>query len=191
VPRAFRDDAYGDHPLSIGWNQTISQPYIVALMIQLVRPTKSCRALEIGVGSGYQAAVLAQLCGEVFGMEIVPALAESASRRLAELGYANVHVRCGDGCRGWPEQAPFDVIIVAAAPDRVPESLVQQLAVGGRFVIPIGGESQLLWRIEKLADGTIDRQAVIPVQFVPMTGSESQESGDPASCRPCGGSNEG
>jgi protein-L-isoaspartate(D-aspartate) O-methyltransferase len=176
VPKKLRDRAYEDYPLPIGLGQTISQPYIVALMTQLVRPTKDCRALEVGVGSGYQTAILAELCKEVFGIEILRSLADDAQERLAALGYANVHVRCDDGHRGWPEQAPFDVILVAAAPDHVPESLPKQLAVGGRLVIPIGSGSQKLWLIEKRSDGSFDRCGIAPVQFVPMTGGVEQES---------------
>jgi protein-L-isoaspartate(D-aspartate) O-methyltransferase len=132
--------------------------------------------LEVGVGSGYQTAILAELCKDVFGIEILRSLADDAQERLAALGYANVHVRCDDGHRGWPEQASFDVILVAAAPDRVPESLLEQLAVGGRLVIPIGSGYQKLWLIEKRSDGSFDRSDIAPVQFVPMTGGVEQES---------------
>ncbi|MBN1395705.1 MAG: protein-L-isoaspartate(D-aspartate) O-methyltransferase [Pirellulales bacterium] len=170
VPEGLRDQAYEDHPLPIGLDQTISQPYIVALMTQLVRPTAESRALEVGVGSGYQSAVLGELCKEVYGVEILRPLAEEAENRLAELGYKNVVVRCGDGYRGWPERAPFDVILVTAAPEHVPEPLVEQLAVGGRLVIPVGRYFQELWLIEKLPDGEVKRTALVPVQFVPMTG---------------------
>ncbi len=170
VPEMLRDQAYEDHPLPIGHQQTISQPYIVALMTQLARPTADCRALEVGVGSGYQAAILAELCKEVFGVEILRPLADDARKRLAELGYQNIEIRCGDGRQGWPEHAPFDIILATAAPDRVPEPLLEQLAVGGRLILPVGGEFQMLWLIEKRIDGSFVRHSVAPVQFVPMTG---------------------
>jgi protein-L-isoaspartate(D-aspartate) O-methyltransferase len=170
VPASLQDVAYADHPLPIGHNQTISQPYIVGLMTQLAEPKAGGRALDIGTGSGYQAAVLAEICGEVYSIEIVEPLADEARRRLADLGYDNVTVRHGDGYRGWPEKAPFDVIVVAAAPDHVPEPLVEQLAPGGRMVIPVGGPFQELLVLEKDADGTVHDRANIPVRFVPMTG---------------------
>jgi len=137
VPPDLRNMAYADRPLPIGHDQTISQPYIVALMTQLVRPKPGSRALDIGTGSGYQAAVLAELCKEVYSVEILKPLADSAKKRLARLGYKNVTVRSGDGYRGWPKHAPFDLIIVAAAPDHVPQPLIDQLAPGGRLVIPV------------------------------------------------------
>ena len=164
------DEAYADYPLPIGHGQTISQPYIVALMTQLARPKAESRALDIGTGSGYQAAVLAELCKEVYSIEIVEPLADQARKRLAELGYKNITVRAGDGYRGWPEKAPFDVIVVAAAPDHVPQPLVDQLARGGRLVIPVGDYPQELLVLEKQADGSVRRQTTIPVAFVPMTG---------------------
>ena len=170
VPESQRDSAYADWPLQIGEGQTISQPYIVALMTQLARPKPESRALDVGTGSGYQAAVLAELCREVYSVEIVEPLAVDARRRLAELGYRNVDVRCADGYRGWPEHAPFDVIILAAAPSHVPEPLVEQLAPGGRLVLPVGGWSQELVVVEKNADGTTRRWSEIGVVFVPMTG---------------------
>jgi protein-L-isoaspartate(D-aspartate) O-methyltransferase len=170
APEKMRDRAYEDHPLPIGWGQTISQPYIVALMTQLARLTPQSRALEIGVGSGYQTAILAELCREVYGVEILGPLADGARERLAALGYKNIAIRCGDGYRGWPEHAPFDAILTTAAPDRVPPPLVEQLAPGGRLVIPVGQRFQELLLIEKRLDGTLDRRGVAPVQFVPMTG---------------------
>ncbi len=170
VPRDLQGLAYDDRPQPIGHGQTISQPYIVALMTQLAAPKPQHRALDIGTGSGYQAAVLSLLCKEVYGIEIVPPLADAARKRLAELGYKNVTVRCGDGYRGWPEHAPFDVIIVAASPDHVPQPLVEQLAPGGRLVLPVGGYPQQLTVIEKQADGSIRRTLAAPVMFVPMTG---------------------
>ncbi len=170
VPEDQRRRAYNDHPLPIGHGQTISQPYIVALMTQLAAPKPGDRALDVGTGSGYQAAVLAELCKEVFSIEIVEPLAAEAKKRLAELGYKNIQVRAGDGYRGWPEHAPFDVIIVAAAPNHVPQPLVDQLAPGGRLVLPVGGYPQQLTLITKGADGTIRRRVIAPVLFVPMTG---------------------
>jgi len=170
VPESLRKSAYADRPLPIGEGQTISQPYIVALMTQLARPKPDSRALDIGTGSGYQAAVLAELCKEVYSIEIVPSLAEEAKRRLADLGYGNITVRCGDGYRGWVEHAPFDLIIVAAAPDHVPPALVEQLAPGGRLVLPVGGYRQDLVVIEKQPDGNSRQWTVVPVAFVPMTG---------------------
>jgi len=175
VSKKLWKQAYEDHPLPIGLEQTISQPYIVALMTQLARPTADCRALEVGVGSGYQTAVLAELCKQVYGVEILRPLAEEAEKRLAELGYKNVSVRCGDGYQGWPEHAPFDVILVAAAPDHVPQPLVDQLAPGGRLVIPVGRHFQELLLIEKRPDGSLRRTAVAPVQFVPMTGEAERK----------------
>jgi protein-L-isoaspartate(D-aspartate) O-methyltransferase len=170
VPEPLRPQAYADYPLPIGHEQTISQPYIVALMTQLARPRPDARALDIGTGSGYQAAVLAELVREVCSIEILCPLADEARGRLEQLGYANVEVRCGDGYRGWPERAPFDVIILAAAPDHIPPALVEQLAPGGRLVLPVGEEDQELVVIEKRADGSVTRAAVAPVRFVPMTG---------------------
>ncbi len=174
VPEALRDEAYADYPLPIGHGQTISQPYIVALMTQLARPSPQSKALDVGTGSGYQAAVLAEICKEVYSIEILEPLARQAADRLAALGYKNVVVRHGDGYRGWPEKAPFDVIIVAAAPDHVPQPLVDQLAPGGRLVLPVGDYYQELVVVEKLADGTIRRTAALPVRFVPMTGEAAK-----------------
>ena len=144
VPEELRGHAYEDHPLPIGQDQTISQPYIVALMVQLARPAGEDRALEVGVGSGYEAAILAGLCKQVYGVEILDELADAARQRLAALGCANVAVRRGDGYQGWPEQAPFDVILVSAAPDHVPPPLIDQLAPAGRLLIPVGGHNQQL-----------------------------------------------
>ena len=174
MPAELRHQAYRDHPLPIGLDQTISQPYMVGLMTQLVRPLPDNRALEVGVGSGYQMAILAELCHEVYGVEILEPLASAARRRLAGLGYQNVAVRCGDGYQGWPEHAPFDVIVVSAAPDHVPQPLLDQLAPGGRLVIPVGRHSQELLLIEKRSDGSLLRTPVAPVQFVPMTGEAAR-----------------
>lgn len=170
VPEHLRASAYSDRPLPIGEGQTISQPYIVALMTQLAEPFADARALDVGTGSGYQAAVLGELCKEVYSVEIVPSLAEEAVDRLNRLGYDNVHVRCGDGYRGWPEKAPFDVIILAAAPDHVPKPLVEQLARGGRLVLPVGRYYQDLMVVEKQDDGGVRQWTVAAVAFVPMTG---------------------
>jgi len=170
VPPAERAEAYGDHPLPIGAGQTISQPYIVALMASLVEPGKDDRVLEIGTGSGYQAAVLAELAREVFSIEIVEPLGVRARKTLEELGYRNVEVRIGDGYKGWPDRAPFDAIVVTAAPPRVPEPLLAQLKVGGKLVVPVGDLVQTLVVYTKLRDGGFDRREIIPVRFVPMTG---------------------
>jgi len=170
VPESLIDQAYRDYPLPIGHGQTISQPYIVALMTQLAKPKPKGRALDIGTGSGYQAAVLAELSKEVYSIEIVKPLADEAKRRLAALSYKNVTVKAGDGYRGWPEKAPFDAIIVAAAPDHVPQPLVDQLAPGGKLVIPVGKYFQELLLVEKDQQGTVHRKSIVPVMFVPMTG---------------------
>jgi protein-L-isoaspartate(D-aspartate) O-methyltransferase len=173
VPDDMRDAAYGDHPLPIGHQQTISQPYIVALMSALLELDGHEKVLEIGTGSGYQAAVLGELAREVYTIEIVEPLAARASDLLTELDYDNVHVRAGDGYRGWPEQAPFDAIILTAAPPEIPQPLIDQLAAGGILAAPIGDVEQELRVYERTADG-LEQRAVIPVRFVPMTG-EAQE----------------
>ncbi len=170
VPEADRRDAYEDSPLSIGHGQTISQPYIVALMTELARPRDTDRALEIGTGSGYQAAVLSRLVARVYTIELVEPLAQTARERLERLGYGNITVRQGDGYGGWPEQKPFDVILVTAAPEQVPAPLIEQLAPGGRLVIPVGAMSgvQDLLLIEKDVNGRTTSRNVIPVRFVPL-----------------------
>jgi len=170
VDDAQRAEAYEDHPLPIPGNQTISQPYIVALMTELLELKPTSRVLEIGTGSGYQSAVLAELAKEVYTIEIVPELARLAQTRLRELGYDNVTVREGDGYRGWPEHAPFDAIIVTAAPERIPQPLLDQLARGGIMVIPVGGFFQELKVFRKSADGRMSEKDILPVRFVPMTG---------------------
>lgn len=170
VPPDMQSLAYADRALPIEHGQTISQPYIVALMTQWANVGPESKVLEIGTGSGYQAAVLAEVCGSVFSIEIVEPLALTAQRRLSELGYSHVAVRCGDGYLGWPEQAPFDAILVTAAPDHVPQPLIDQLAVGGRLIIPVGRNVQQLTVFEKAADGTVQRFEVASVLFVPMTG---------------------
>jgi len=165
VPEGERRRAYDDGPLSIGHGQTISQPYIVALMTELARLESTSRVLEIGTGCGYQTAVLAACAGWVWTIELEPELAEKAARTLAELGVANVTQRVGDGSLGWPEAAPFDAILVTAAPADVPPALLDQLAEGGRLVIPLGTASQDLWVFTRDPDG-IRRESIIPVRFV-------------------------
>ena len=180
VDPAQRAQAYEDHPLPIAGNQTISQPYIVALMTELLELAPAARVLEIGTGSGYQSAVLGKCALEVYSIEIVPELARSAAARLKELHFDNVTVREGDGYRGWPEHAPFDGIIVTAAPERIPQPLLDQLAPGGRMVIPVGGFFQELKVFRKDADGKITEKDIIPVRFVPMTGeAEKTPAGSP------------
>jgi protein-L-isoaspartate(D-aspartate) O-methyltransferase len=176
VPPDLRHRAYDNRPLPIGLGQTISQPYIVALMTDLLGCGPDARVLEVGTGSGYQAAVLAELVGHVYTIEIVPELGENARRTLERLGYRNVTVRVGDGYLGWPEQAPFDGIIVTAAPEAVPPPLIEQLKPGGRLVIPVGEPwtGQSLMVIEKHPDGTLGRKHVLPVAFVPLTGPHAE-----------------
>ena len=170
VPADVRARAYSDTPLPIGHGQTISQPYIVAFMTEQLAPKPSDRVLEIGTGSGYQAAVLSLLVKEVFSIEIVEPLAERATRDLQRLGFSNVKVRSGDGYKGWAEHAPFDAIIVTCAPDHVPQPLVEQLRDGGKMVIPVGGQHgvQELYVLRKQG-GKMHQQSVLPVRFVPMT----------------------
>ena len=171
VPEEIRDWAYRDSPLGIGWQQTISQPYIVALMTELAAPDPGDKVLEIGTGSGYQAAVLAEIADHVYTIEIVEPLGLRAAAALDMAGYENVTTRIGDGYAGWPEAAPFDAIVVTAAPDHVPQPLIEQLATGGRLVLPVGpqGGRQELVVLEKQADGDVERTRVIPVRFVPLT----------------------
>ena len=173
VPPDFQNLAYRDQPLPIGHEQTISQPYIVAYMTEAADIKPGEKVLEIGTGSGYQAAILSLLAGEVYSVEIIPALAESARALLNELGYRNVHVRAGNGYEGWAEHAPFDAIVVTAAPEQVPPALVEQLAVNGKMVIPVGGGYQELMVITKTGSGVV-RRRTIPVRFVPMTGKPAK-----------------
>ena len=170
VPESQRARAYGNHPLPIGAGQTISQPYIVALSTDLVAPRPGHVVLEVGTGSGYQAAVLAEVVARVYTIELIPDLGEAAAARLAALGYANVEARIGDGYAGWPEKAPFDGIVVTAAAPHVPPALVEQLKPGGRMVIPLGAEGghQELVVVTKRADGSLERRSVLPVRFVPL-----------------------
>jgi len=179
VAEPQRAVAYEDRPLPIAGNQTISQPYIVALMTELLELQPGARVLEIGTGSGYQSAVLGKCAREVYTIEILPELAESAAAKLKELKADNVTVKAGDGYRGWPEHAPFDGIIVTAAPERIPEPLLTQLAPGGRMVIPVGGFFQDLKVFTKGADGKVTEKDIIPVRFVPMTGEIEKTPGGP------------
>jgi protein-L-isoaspartate(D-aspartate) O-methyltransferase len=169
VPENLSGQAYSDGPLPIGEGQTISQPYIVALMTELLELKGGEKVLEIGTGSGYQAAVLAEIAGEVYSIEIICSLAETAEKKLLEMGYDNVTVRCADGYQGWEEHAPFDGIMVTAAPDHIPQPLVDQLKVGAKLVIPVGDVFQELKVILKTETG-IKEMNTIPVRFVPMTG---------------------
>ena len=168
IPVAARLSAYEDGPLPIGYKQTISQPYVVAFMTEQLRPRPSDRVLEIGSGSGYQAAILAELVADIYTIEIVEPLAKSAEATLQRLGYKNVHIKVGDGYKGWPEEAPFDAIIVTCAPEKVPQPLVDQLKDGGRMVIPVGERfAQQLYLLEK-KNGQLKESATLPVRFVPM-----------------------
>jgi protein-L-isoaspartate(D-aspartate) O-methyltransferase len=168
VPASVAELAYHDQPLPIGFNQTISQPYIVALMTELLDVKRDHAVLEIGTGSGYQAAVLSLLARQVYTVELIPELALAAAQRLLKLGYSNVVVKAGDGYRGWPEKAPFDRIILTAAPPEIPQALIQQLKRGGKLVAPVGGADQALILLTKGTDGRIKQRAVLPVLFVPM-----------------------
>ena len=183
VPEELREFAYENRPLPIGEDQTISQPFVVALMTHLLKLEKGSRVLEIGTGSGYQAAILAELTSEVYTIEILEPLARRAAATLAELGYDKVHVRVGDGYRGWTEAAPFDGILVTCAPEEVPAPLQEQLAEGGRMVIPVGapGDQELVLIVKE--KGRLVRQAVIPVRFVPMTGPGVAGGAPPDSAR--------
>ncbi len=169
VPSELARNAYDDRPLPIGYSQTISQPYVVAFMTEAAALRPDSRVLEIGTGSGYQAAVLAEIANRVYTIEIVPELAERSGALLTELGYDNIEARAGDGYRGWPGAAPFDAIVVTAAPDHVPPALVEQLAVGARMVIPVGNFFQDILIVTKTDTGTTT-ESVLPVRFVPMTG---------------------
>lgn len=175
VPESVRPFAYQDAPLPIGFGQTISQPYIVGFMTEQLQPQPKDRVLEIGTGSGYQAAVLSPLVAQVYTIEIVEELARRAAADLKRLGYTNVFVRAGDGYRGWPEKAPFDAIIVTCAPDKVPQPLVDQLKDGGRMIIPVGPRASQELILLRKEDGQLRRRAVLPVRFVPMTGQSQQE----------------
>jgi protein-L-isoaspartate(D-aspartate) O-methyltransferase len=167
VPGESAPEAYEDYPLSIGEGQTISQPYIVALMSELLELEAEDRVLEIGTGSGYQAAILSKLAGEVYSIEIVPSLGDAAAKRLDLLGYDNVTVKIGDGYKGWPEKAPFDAVMVTAAPPEIPQALVDQLAEGGRMVVPVGTNYQELMLLRK-EKGIVTKKVITAVRFVPM-----------------------
>ena len=172
VPDNLKDDAYKDGPLPIGEGQTISQPYIVALMTELLELNGNERILEIGTGSGYQAAILSPLVKEVYSIEIVKSLAENAAKKLKDMQYLNVTVKWGDGYEGWTAHAPYDAIIVTAAPDQVPQILIDQMKIGGRLVLPVGTYFQKLKVITKMKDGDIGEKNIISVRFVPMVHSE-------------------
>ncbi|MEN8227626.1 MAG: protein-L-isoaspartate(D-aspartate) O-methyltransferase [Bacteroidota bacterium] len=175
VPEEYRRDAYRNTPLVIGYNQTISQPFIVAHMTEMLELQPHHRVLEIGTGSGYQAAVLGELVKQVHTIEIIPPLGEQASALLEKLGYAHIHIRIGDGYKGWPEKAPFDRIIVTCAPDDIPPPLLEQLAVDGRMVIPVGKpyQTQYMVVVTKDRKGRLSQKRHYPVRFVPMTGKAS------------------
>jgi len=174
TPQNAQRQAYADYPLSIGEGQTISQPYIVAFMTQSLALKPTHKVLEIGTGSGYQAAILAEIVKEVYTIEIVESLGKSAKKVLDQLGYKNIKTRIGDGYKGWPDEAPFDAIIVTAAPKKIPPPLIEQLKIGGLLVIPVGGWSQELVLVTKTADGS-KRSSLLPVRFVPMTGKAEKK----------------
>ena len=185
VPESYRSHAYADGPLPIGYNQTISQPYVVAFMTEQLDPKPTDRVLEIGTGSGYQAAVLAELVSEVYTVEIVEPLARRAETDLKRLGYTNVTVRAGDGYKGWPEAAPFDAVIVTCAPEKVPQPLVEQLKDGGRMIIPFGPSGNQELVLLRKQGTRLEKRATLPVRFVPMTGEAEKkaEGGKPISER--------
>ena len=170
VPKKYRDQAYDDHALPIEEGQTISQPYIVAFMTNAIQPLEYQKVLEIGTGSGYQAAVLSKLVNQVYTIELIPELGESARKLLDRLGYENINFKIGDGYQGWKEHAPYDAIIVTAAPPSVPQALKEQLKVGGRMIIPVGrqGNVQYLKLLKKVSENRITSRDLLPVRFVPM-----------------------
>jgi protein-L-isoaspartate(D-aspartate) O-methyltransferase len=174
VPDSLRDQAYSDQPLVLGQGRTVYQPYLVALMTSLLELKHGDKVLEVGTGSGYHAAVLSRIAREVYSIEIVEPVASQASKRLSVLGYHNVEVRWGDGYRGWPDKAPFDAILLSAAPPQIPKPLLDQLRVGGKMVAPVGGFFQDLLVITKTADGT-EKRAVIPVRLSPMRGKAEND----------------
>jgi len=174
VPESSREYAYSDRPLPIGHDQTISQPYIVAFMTEILDPEATDKVLEVGTGSGYQAAIMGELCREIYSIEIIEDLGQSARERLSELGYDNVHVKIGDGYEGWEEHAPYDAIIVTCSPKKVPQPLKEQLAEGGCMIIPIGRTyAQELVRLRK-KNGELVKESVLPVRFVPMVDDEGK-----------------
>jgi protein-L-isoaspartate(D-aspartate) O-methyltransferase len=175
VPPGYRHQAYGDFPLPIGFNQTISQPYVVAYMTEILEPEKNMRVLEIGTGSGYQAAVIAEICKEVYSIELIDSLAIKARETLASAGYKNIRVKSGDGYLGWPEYAPFNAIIVTCAQTEIPQTLIDQLAEGGRMIIPAGEkDNQVLVLLQK-KNGKIHKTETLPVRFVPMLRPDKRE----------------
>jgi protein-L-isoaspartate(D-aspartate) O-methyltransferase len=175
VSENLRGQSYSDSALPIGHDQTISQPFIVALMTEQLHPQPTDRVLEVGTGSGYQTAVLAELVKDVYTIEIIEPLAKDASARLTRLGYSNAHVKVGDGYQGWPEVAPFDAIIVTCAPDKIPQPLTQQLKEDGRMIVPVGnGMEQQLYLLEK-KNGQLAQTAILPVRFVPMIGEATKK----------------
>ena len=174
VENQFQNIAYSDSPLPIGYSQTISQPYIVAFMTELLNLKGTEKVLEIGTGCGYQTAVLSEIAKEVYSIEILKPLCELSKDNLSKLSYKNIHLRCGDGYRGWKEEAPFDAILVAAAPEYIPEPLKEQLSSGGSMVIPVGKYYQELIVLKKDKNGSFSEEKILPVRFVPMTG-EAQE----------------
>lgn len=177
VPAQYREHAYEDRPLPIGWGQTISQPFIVALMTELLELTPTAKVLEIGTGCGYQTAILAELADEVYSVELISELSARARATLTELGYDNIHLRVGDGWEGWPEEAPFDGIIVTAAAAVWPPALIEQLAEGGNIAIPVGpaGGEQILWQGTKI-DGDLIKRRIGPVRFVPLVSADDDHS---------------
>ncbi|MBW1893239.1 MAG: protein-L-isoaspartate(D-aspartate) O-methyltransferase [Deltaproteobacteria bacterium] len=175
VPAKYRNQAYEDHPLPIGEGQTISQPYIVGLMTSLVEPDNTIKVLEIGTGSGYQAAVLAEICKFVYTIEVIPSLGKKAKLLLNDLKYKNIKVKIGDGYKGWKEFAPFDAIVVTCAPSHVPEPLKQQLKEGGRIVIPVGEKFMQYLKVLTKKEGKIIEDSIIPVRFVPMIDQEGKK----------------
>ncbi|KPJ72872.1 protein-L-isoaspartate O-methyltransferase [candidate division TA06 bacterium DG_78] len=177
VPKEYENNAYADYPLPIGEEQTISQPYVVALMTELLALNETDRVLEIGTGSGYQAAILSIIVKDVYTIEIVPSLAQSAQERLKDMGFTNVHVKCGDGFLGWPEAAPFDAIIITCAPPEVPQLLIEQLTEGGRLIVPLGSDFQMLTLYKKAAD-ELQKTEIVPVRFVPMKGLIEEKSNE-------------
>lgn len=175
VPKKYRSFAYNDYPLPIGEGQTISQPYIVALMTEILNPDKGAKVLEIGTGSGYQAAILAELYKQVYTIEIIDTLGEQAKKLLSKLGYKNIHVKIGDGYKGWKKNSPFDAIIVTCAPSHIPQPLKDQLAEGGKMIIPVGkAYNQKLVLLTK-KEGKMKKIEVIPVRFVPMMGIDGKK----------------
>ncbi len=180
VPKRYKSRSYADSPLPIGYDQTISQPYIVGFMTEMLKVKKEHKVLEIGTGSGYQAAVLAEIVENVYSIEIIKELGEQVKARLERLNYQNITVRIGDGYFGWKEHAPFDAIIVTAAADHIPPPLVNQLKPGGRMGIPVGGRFQVqnILIVEKALDGTVTTKQVMPVRFVPLTRSQKKNKKD-------------